>query len=392
MRSSVVELGILTALGSLGCVGLLEGCGFSSPPCESFALQFATCPLVFNDELTLEGMLTYDTSKHELSVNGAIMPVTQMTIATHAGEVDAIVVHNVRLTTGSQLRAVGPMPFAIVASGSITLEDGASIDVGNGGAGALPACANPPILGGDSTGGGAGGGGGGYGTAGGAGGDGNGNRNGQPSDITKGGTGGEAVAMPMGPVGGCPGASGGKGLSVNGPVGPGGLGGLGGGALYLLAADRIELGNMAVLTAGGGGGHGGGKDSSSLNSGGGGGGSGGMILLESPHIIGPQAQVVANGGGGGEGADIDTNYPFTPHAGKDGKNGLPSTSHAPGGVGGASNGADGGRGGSLEGPEGEAGAAVLDSGGGGGGGGVGFIHIVSSASDIKLGTVSPAPQ
>lgn len=390
MRSSVVKLGLLTALG---CLGLLEGCGFSSPPCESFALQLATCPLlVFSDDLVLSGTLTYDTDKHELLVDKAPMTVAQMTLTTLAGDVDAIVAHNVRLTAGAQLRAIGPKPFAIVGSGSITLEDGASIDVGNGGAGALPACANPPMLGGDSTGGGAGGGGGGYGTAGGAGGDGNGNRNGQPSDITKGGTGGVAVAMPMGPVGGCPGERGGKGFSLNGPVGPGGLGGLGGGALYLLAADRIELGNMATLTANGGGGHGGGRGGSSENSGGGGGGSGGMILLEAPHITGPQARVVANGGGGGEGADVDPNNILNTHAGNDGKTGLISTSRAPGGIGGAQNGADGGRGGSLEGPEAEAGMAVLDSGGGGGGGGVGFIHIVSSDATTKFGTVSPAPK
>jgi hypothetical protein len=383
MRSSVVLLGFVTTLEGVGVFG---GCGFSSPPCESFASQVDTCALAFAGDLTLAGTITYDTAKHALTVNGIAMTVTSTTLAAKAGEVDAIVAHNVRLVAGAALRATGTLPFAIIASGSITLEGGASIDVGNGGAGARPMCVNPPIPGSDNFSGGGGGGGGGYGAAGGKGGDGN-------SDGTRstGGAGGGSVGMPIGPVGGCPGANGGKGGSLGGTPGPGGLGGFGGGALYVVAAESIELGTMAVLTAGGGGGRGGGQQGGSFDGGAGGGGSGGMIFLEAPHILGPQAQVVANGGGGGEGADVDNNN-LNPHAGKDGGAGLTSTSRAPGGTGGATDGADGGAGGSLEGAAGEAVTVVLADGGGGGGGGVGFIHIVSAdmAAHLQLGTVSPA--
>jgi hypothetical protein len=382
-------LGFVTRLGVLGVLGGFTGCEFSSPACVPGGSSPNTCPIGNDVDLTLSGrMITYDTVMHELEVDGATMPVTHMIVTTQAGNVDAIVAHNVRLTAGAQLRATGMRPFVVVARGSITLEDGALIDVSNGGAGALPACSTPPMPGADGTGGGAGGGGAGYGAGGGKGGNGNGNNNGQPSAQTRGGTEGFSIAMPAMPMGGCPGAPGGKGAAVGDMNGPGGAGGAGGGAIYLVAADRIELGNMATLTAGGGGGHGGGQRGSSYKSGGGGGGSGGMVLLESPHVIGLQAQIAANGGGGGEGADLDRNPPYTPHAGRDGKNGSPSTSRALGGTGGASGGADGGRGGSLESPVGDAVTAVLDSGGGGGGGGVGFIHVVSS--DFQVGTVSPA--
>lgn len=354
-----------------------------------FASQLDTCPLAVEDDLTLSGTITYDTGTHELKIDGTAMPVVQMTLTAQAGDVDAILAHNVRLTAGARLRAVGPLPFALIASGSVTLEDGSSIDVGNGGAGTQLSCANLAMPGGDSTGGGAGGGGGGYAAAGGKGGDGNGN--GQPQDKTAGGIGGPSVAMPRGPVGGCRGADGGKGGTIMGPAGPGGAGGLGGGALYVAAADAIELGSLALLTAGGGGGHGGGQNGDSFNAGGGGGGSGGMIFLESRHVIGPQSQVAANGGGGGEGADIIivNNFP-SPHAGKNGETGLTSTSRAAGGIGGSPSGADGGRGGSLEVPAGEAVTAVLDCAGGGGGGGVGYIRIMSP--EIELSSVSPASQ
>jgi hypothetical protein len=115
----------------------------------------------------LSGAITYDTTIHELKLNGAMMPIVRVTLLAKAGNVDAIVAHNVRLTAGVQLRATGMLTFAIVASGSVTLEDGATIDVSNGGAGAQTSCANPPMPGSDNTGGAGGGGGGGYGAEGG---------------------------------------------------------------------------------------------------------------------------------------------------------------------------------------------------------------------------------
>jgi hypothetical protein len=384
MRSSVVMLGLVTGLGGLAAVGALGGCGFSSPPCATGGSQFDTCLVGVGDDLMLSGStITYDTTTHELRVDGAVVAATHMTLAAKAGDVDAIVANNVRLAAGAQLRATGIVPFAIIASGSVTLEDGASIDVSNGGAGALPTCANPAMAGSNNSGGGGGGGGGGYGAAGGEGGNGN---NGDTQ--AGGGSGGGAIGIPAGPVGGCPGARGGRGTLGN----AGAPGGLGGGALYVVAADRIELGDGATLTAGGGGGRGGGQMGGSIDGGGGGGGSGGMILLEVRHVIGPQARVVANGGGGGEGADLvgsGGGFPV-PHAGKDGEGGLASSNGAAGGAGGAVYGADGGRGGSLEEPTGEAVTMMLDGagGGGGGGGGVGFIQVESS--DVQLGVVSPA--
>jgi len=379
MRWGVVVLGLFTGFA---VVEVLGGCGFSSPSakstdaCETFASQFNTCMLTFDRDLTLSGTVTYDTTMHELTVDGATMPVVHMMLGTGAGDVDAIFANNVRLASGAQLRATGALPFAIVANASVTLEDGTMIDVGNGGAGAQTTCANPPMPGVGNVDGAGGGGGGGYGADGGKGGDGN----NEVPPLT-GGAGGNSIAMPAGAVGGCPGAVGGTGIPAGNPGNTGGAGGLGGGALYLVAADRIDLGNMAVLTAGGGGGRGGG----SPEGGGGGGGSGGMLLLEAPHVVGLRARVAANGGGGGEGSDIGSS-----DVGRDGETGSTSTSRALGGAGGAPAGMEGGRGGSLEDPMGEAVTMVLGGAGGGGGGGVGFIHIVSS--DVQLGTVSPAAQ
>ncbi len=342
--------------------------------CETFASQFDTCMFAVDEDLTLSGTITYDTGTHELTVDEEMMPVAHRTLAAGAGDVDAIFAHNVQLAAGAQLRATGVLPLAIVANGNVTLEDGAMIDVSSDGAGAKASCANSPMPGSDNTGGAGGGGGGGYGAAGGNGGGGN-----ASGPLSTGGAGGVSITMPAGPVGGCPGAPGGMGIL---PDGLGGSGGFGGGSLYIVAADHIELGNMAVLTAGGGGGHGG----LYPEGGGGGGGSGGMIVLESPHVIGPQARVAANGGGGGEGSDGGT----TIDTGKDGETGSTTMSRALGGADGAPGGTEGGRGGSLEEPAGEAVTMVLGGAGGGGGGGVGFIHIVSA--DVQLGTISPAAQ
>jgi hypothetical protein len=371
MRSGALVLGLLAACGfhARGTPGAPDGLGGGDDTSGSgctFSSQVDTCRLTLDTDLTLSDRVTYNTMTHELQVNGAAMAVAQMTLIAKAGDIDAILARNVHLTSGTGLIATGPLPFAIIASGSITLDDGASIDVSDGGAGALLVGSNAPAPGGDSDTGAGGGGGGAYGDAGGHGG---------ASATSTGGAGGSSIAAPEGLLGGCPGARGGNGLAG----GPGGPGGLGGGALYLVAADHIALGVGATLSAVGGGGHGG----SSLNSGGGGGGSGGMIFLEAPHVMGPNAFVTANGGGGGEGAD-------TIMVGHNGNKGTATTSPADGGSGGAVSGTDGGRGGSQDQAAGQDVASLAVAAGGGGGGSVGYVRIKSP--DVQLGSISPAPQ
>lgn len=400
MRSSVIVLGL--ALVSPGCgfqsqraangevdapgaetgADAAPGSDAASASCRSFSSQFDTCRLSLDGDLVLSGSaITYDTTTHVLTIDDVVVPVSQVDLMAKAGKVNAIIARSVRIGAQATLRATGELPLAIVASGSIALEQAALIDIGYGGAGALTRCSSLPGTGGSSPGGGGGGGGGGYGAHGGRGS--NGNSDGLPPDRTSGGTGAGSIAMPAGPQGGCPGAPGGNGDS------PGGGGGPGGGALYLVAGDRIDLGDSAVLNAGGGGGQGGNqgdKLSPSGDAGGGGGGSGGMILLEAAHIIGTESQIAANGGGGGEGSDSGS-------PGHPGSNGLSTGTAAAGGKNGPGEGADGGNGGSHDATAGSDGDAPHKAGGGGGGGGVGYIRILSTAapSDIHLGSISPRP-
>jgi hypothetical protein len=342
-----------------------NGDGSSSCP-TGFASLLDTCALAFDGDLMLSGTaIVYDTTTHMLTVDGATRAIAYKTITISGDEVDVLAARNVQLAATSMLTATGTRPLAIVASGSVTVATDALIQVGRGGAGAQSSCPNGATMGGaSSANGGGGGGGGGYGADGGNGGNGD-NNNGA------GGAKGQAVSsIPAGLRGGCPGAAGGRGA--------GGAGGVGAGALYLVAATRIQL--DGVIDAGGDGG-GGGLFAGGGNAGGGGGGSGGMVILEAPHITGTGV-VAANGGAGGGGSnDIVT--------GRAGNPGSVATTPAAGGAG-AVGCTDGGVGGSKAAPSGATVATTAVNAGGGGGGGVGIIRILSS--DVQLAVISPDPR
>ena len=142
----------------------------------------------------------------------------------------------------NSVRAVGARPLAIIASGTITINDILDVSSSSGKPGAGANAASCTSADGSASNGGAGGGAGGsFGGAGGDAGDG------------LGATGGAAAAAITPPAvrGGCPGGSGGKGTGVIGP------GGDGGGAVYLIARGQIQIASGAHITASGAGGAGG---------------------------------------------------------------------------------------------------------------------------------------
>jgi hypothetical protein len=378
MRSGVA-LGVVTAVAA--------GCGFhraaaagdagakddAGPGCTSFASLLDTCPLAFTRDLTITGAANYNSATQTLTIGGTVAAIDVQVVTIGGDLVDVISARSVGVMgTNTTLRAIGPHALAIVANGQITIAVDAQIDVSDGGAGAQAACAPGAAVGTSDKNGAGGGGGGGFGADGGTGGAGD-HDDGMP--YKAGGAKGAAVALPPGLHGGCPGAKGGDGDSL------GGAGGAGGGALYLVAANLIQLDSSAPINAAGSGGQGGLHDTGG-DAGGGGGGAGGMIVLEAPHIMAMAATIAANGGGGGEGSESAGG------AGAAGNPGTLSVTHADGGGGNSLQGADGGLGGSVEGPAGASPTMILDGGGGGGGGGVGFVRVVSP--DAHIGAISPA--
>ena len=270
----------------LALASVLMGCSFDLPAdihadggnpsspdaCVSFSSQLDTCALAEPIPLDLSGMLVFDTDTGVLTRNGISVSVVSQALPTPGGEVRALLATLVIFQNDAQLRAQGTRGFAIVATGSITMQAGSLIDVSAGGAGHRAACPSGPTRGEADDKGAAGGGGGGFGAQGGDGGNGD-----LDSSQSQGGSGGLAVpSPPAGVLGGCSGAGGGDQSVAN----PGGNAGLGGGAVYLVSNVTIGISDTAGIQAGGGGGAGGTRTAGNGDAGGGGGGSGGMIFLE----------------------------------------------------------------------------------------------------------------
>jgi hypothetical protein len=334
--------------------------------CTTFSTQVNTCivPPNANMALALTGTNTYNTENHTLTNNGTIIPVATATVLTSTGTIDVIYVSSFSLAAGATLRAIGPLPFAIVASGTVEIEGTISLVGPAAGSRTDAICLASTGAKGQNSNLGAGGGGG--GAFQGDGGDGS-NGNGDGTQ-TQGGDGGTKIAArPTGIMGGCDGGDGGE------AQGDGAAAGDGGGAILIAAGVSITISGTGVINVGGGGG----QEGNANGRGGSGGGSGGMILLESAQVA-VAGVLAANGGGGGEGnAD-----------GRDGEDGQPSATPADGGTGGdptGGNGADGAAGADLD---GDTTNDVQNGGGGGGGGGAGFIAINCPAPAIS-GVVSP---
>lgn len=259
-----------------------------------------------------------------------------------------------RISATSDVVATGALPLLLLASESITIARGVTLDASSRSSESSPGAGGNAVqcafLGADASatmGGGAGG------TFQGRGGNG-------------GGTGaGTRAANVLAEAfhGGCPGGKGG---------GTSSRAGRGGGAVFLSAPTIVVLGG--ILAAGEGGIVG--ED----GTGGGGGGSGGIISLVGATIMLDQdARLIAAGGGGGAGRDS---------TGVDGETASAIDPVADGGDG-SGNAGSGGKGSDpLHGAMGDPGSA----GGGGGGGGAGFIDIRESGTPMNCIAPKCAPQ
>ena len=253
------------------------------------------------------------------------------------------------IAAGAHVSVTGTRPLIVFATQTIAIAgtfDVASHVDGTTGPGANPASC--PV--GSLPSGGGGGAGGSFGTGGAHGGDGG---------LLTGGTRGTAAAIiaPATLRGGCPGQSG---AGVTG-------GGAGGGALLLIANDRIDLTDAAVINASGQSG----DASPAPTHGGNGGGAGGMIAISAPVIrTSMTTQMFANGGHGGGGST----------SAADGNHGIDPTSATSGGSGGGGSSGTGGAGYPTTG----VGGTGITQGGGGGG-----VIELSRQDTIVSGAVSP---
>lgn len=286
---------------------------------------------------------------------------------TSGGDLCVVLARNLTIETGATLRAFGPRPLALIATGALTVRG--TVDVSSKrlvptepGAGSR-ACAHQRAPAPD-TGGAAGGAGGSMAFSGGQGGDGDLDRDNGGSVAARGLPGAVTMRPATALVGGCHGQQGATGLDA------GGSGGGGGGAVYVRGASIDLASGSAIRAAGAGGARG------LTESGGGGGGSGGAILLETLALV-PSGLLLATGGGGGGGGDVDV----------DGGPGEDATSTQQAAAGGSMDdaGGNGGNGGTV-GVGGNASGA--NGGGGGGGGGTGYILYLGPA--LPIGAVIDA--
>ncbi len=309
---------------------------------------------------TFTGAIAIDTGS-----SAECAPVT----LTSGGDLCVVFARNLTIDTGATLRAFGPRPLALIATGALTVRG--TVEVSSKrlsptepGAGSRT-CAHEraPVA---DTGGAAGGAGGSMAFGGGAGGNGDLDRDGG-GVVALGGLPGATTARPTTVlVGGCHGQQGATGIDA------GGSGGGGGGAVYLRGAMLTLASGSAVRAAGAGG------ERGLTEGGGGGGGSGGVILLETLALV-PDGILLAAGGGGGGGGDDNV----------DGDPGDDSTSTDQVAAGGSMAGAggDGGDGGNVG--AGEA-ASSANGGGGGGGGGTGYVLYIGPPVPISV-VVDAAP-
>jgi hypothetical protein len=267
--------------------------------------------------------------------------------------------------SGSSTRgSSGSRPLVLIATGTITIAEGDTLDARGAtigpGPGSNPSDCGAPPSGMVSGGNGGGGAGGSFGSKGGSGANGG---------AAAGGPANAAASTPVNKLrGGCPGGSG-AGTTV--------AGGNGGGAVLMIAKTKIQIdGTLTVSGAGGLGGK-------SAKGGGGGGGSGGMIVLHAPMVsIGDNARLIANGGGGGGGAG----------AMDDGVSGDDATMLGTAAAGGGTNGpgTTAGGAGAFKATDAVTPANAGGGGGGaGGGGGVGVIRVLSGQT-ISDNNCSPA--
>ena len=292
--------------------------------------------------------------------------------------IQACVIAAKTITISGVVTVHGARPLVLLATGTLTVAAGGTLDASSNHAGDGPnagatAC-NPGGPGGNFAGGGGGGAGGSFGTQGGDGGS---------SGLAD--NGGTAVVLTAATTlrGGCSGAKGGDGNANN----HGGAGGHAGGAVYLIGGVAIHIaGKVYASGAGGVGGD--------ATAGGGGAGTGGLIGFDAPSVAISSAtvvqpEVIANGGAGGGGGG-DGNRERHPPAAT-----ASCWSSTPGAIGGMpgmsmmSSGGEGGGGTNWASTSGVFGAGGdPGDGGGGGGGGYGVIWVVGSYTNTN-GDVSP---